>query len=76
MKFPCCKLAIKLLQLGPNGPPFPQALQPNLYYNGRTGKSSIEDTSRQKIGKSSFKNYLTCFKDIYFNWSDDALRAA
>jgi len=80
MKFSCCKLAIKLLQLGSNGPPMSLSLRQNLYYNDRTGKSSIMDTSRQKIGKASFKNRLTCFKDINFNWknvpNDDALRIA
>lgn len=78
MKFSCCKLTIKLLQLGPNNPPLSGALQQNLYLNDRTGKSSIMDTSRQKIGKSSFRNRLPCFKDINFNWkdgnSDDALK--
>jgi len=78
MKFSCCKLAIKLMQLERNGPPMSLSLLQNLYYNDRTGKSSIMDTSRQKIGKESFKNRLLCFKDIDFNWknlpNDDALR--
>jgi len=56
------------------------ALRENLYFNERTGKASIMDTSRLKIGKASFKNCLESFKEINFSWkdgiSDDSQRIA
>jgi len=80
MRYSVCKLAIKLLHLGQSGPPMSDGLANNLYINERTGKASIMDTSRTKIGKASLKNRLESFKEISFNWkdgiSDDALRIA
>lgn len=59
MRYSCCKLAIKLILLGQNGPPMSNALRLNLYFNQQTGKASIMDTSRLKCGKASFKTVLT-----------------
>jgi len=77
MHYSNCKLAIKLLLLGQNGPPMSEELINNLCFNERTGKASIMDTLRLKIGKASFKNRLECFREVNFNWkegiSDDAL---
>jgi len=61
-------------------PPMSNELRENLYSNERTGKASIMDTSRLKIGKASFKNCLKSFEEISFSWkdgiSDDTLRTA
>lgn len=80
MKYSNCKLAIKLLLLRQNGHPMSNALRQNLYFNDRTGKSSIMDTSMLKVGKVSLKNCLASFKKLSFNWrdgiSDDSLRIA
>jgi len=67
MKHSNCKLAINLMQQGPRGPPITNALLQNLYYNDRTGKSSMMDTSRIWIGKASLQNHLSCMKELKFN---------
>jgi len=80
MRYSNCKLAIKLLLFGQNGPHMSEGLINNLYLNERTGKASIMDTLRIKIGKAYFKNRLEFFREVNFNWkdgiSDNALRIA
>jgi len=64
MRYSNAKLGIKLILLGGNGPPITQEIIQHLYHNDRTGKSSIMDTSRLRIGKHAMKNKLKCINEL------------
>jgi len=70
MKYSCCKLAIRLYNLGDSGPPMSTLLKNSAYINDRQPERAyFRDSSRIKIGRHSFVNRLNAIRDVKFGWT-------
>jgi len=68
MQYITTKTAIQVTTMKAKKPPLAQKIIDNMYYNDRTNKTVIMDTSRTRAGRQAFQNRLNCMRDVNFDW--------